>query len=72
MPAILVQALAGRGVARKRELARRITDAVVDVYGVLPQNVTVRFQESGLEDFARAGVLASDSPEMRQMANLAE
>jgi 4-oxalocrotonate tautomerase len=63
MPWIIVQALAGRRADQKRELARRITEAVVEVYEVLPANVTVRFQDSAPGDLAKGGVLFSDRPD---------
>lgn len=61
MPAIIVQAVVGRSLDQKRELVRRITQAVVDAYGVPPDKVTIRFQDSQPEDFARAGVLVADA-----------
>jgi 4-oxalocrotonate tautomerase len=61
LPAIIVQAVVGRSLDQKRDLVRRITQAVVDSYGVAPEKVTIRFQDSQPEDFARAGVLVADS-----------
>lgn len=60
MPRIIIQAIAGRTVEQKRELARRLTDAVVEVWGVDPDIVTLRIEEVPPENFARAGLLASD------------
>jgi 4-oxalocrotonate tautomerase len=60
MPRIIVQAISGRTTEQKRELARRLTEAVVDVWGVEPEIVTVRIEEVPPENFARAGVLAAD------------
>ena len=60
MPRIIVQAIEGRTVEQKRELARRLTDAVVEVWGVEPDIVTLRFEEVPPENFARAGLLALD------------
>jgi len=60
MPRIIIQSIAGRGVELKRELARRLTDVVVDIYRVDPQTVTVFIEEVPPENFARAGTLALD------------
>jgi 4-oxalocrotonate tautomerase len=60
MPYIIVKALRGREVAQKRELARRITDATVEVYGVKPEVVTVRFEEVEADSLAVGGVLRAD------------
>ena len=60
MPRIIVQIISGRTVEQKRELARRLTDAVIEVLDVEPDVVTLRFEEEPPENFARAGVLAAD------------
>jgi 4-oxalocrotonate tautomerase len=61
MPYIIVKQLRGRSVDLKRELARRITDATVEIYGVEPRLVTVRFEETDPENLATAGALAVDN-----------
>jgi 4-oxalocrotonate tautomerase len=60
MPRIIVQSISGRSVELKRELARRLSDVVVDVYQVDPETVTVFIEEVPPENFARAGLLAVD------------
>jgi len=60
MPYIIVKALHGRDVSVKRELAKRITEATVEVYGVAPQVVTVRFEEVQPDSLAVGGVLKVD------------
>lgn len=60
MPYIIVRSLAGRSVELKRELARRITDATVELYKVNPQSVSVRFEEVDRDSLAKGGVLAID------------
>ena len=60
MPRIIVQSIVGRSVELKRELVRRLSDVVIDVYGVDPQTVTVFIEEVPPENFARAGTLAVD------------
>jgi len=60
MPRIIIQSLAGRTVEQKRELARRLTEVVVDVYRVAPETVTIFIEEVPPENFASRGVLALD------------
>jgi 4-oxalocrotonate tautomerase len=60
MPRIIVQAIEGRTTDQKRDLARRLTDVVVDSWGVEPETVTVFIEEVPAENFARAGKLAVD------------
>jgi 4-oxalocrotonate tautomerase len=60
VPRIIIQAIEGRTVEQKRDLARRVTDAVVESWGVDPEIVTVRIEEVPPENFARAGLLAAD------------
>jgi 4-oxalocrotonate tautomerase len=60
MPRIIIQAIEGRTVEQKRDLARRVTDVVVDSWQVDPNTVTVFIEEVPPENFARAGVLGVD------------
>ena len=60
MPRIIVQAIAGRSVEQKRELARRLTEAAIEVFEAEPETVTVFIEEVPPENFARAGTLALD------------
>jgi 4-oxalocrotonate tautomerase len=60
MPYIIVKALKGRPVDQKRQLARRITDATIEVYGVQPEVVSVRFEEVEPDSLAVGGVLKVD------------
>lgn len=60
MPRIIVQSIAGRTVEQKRELARRLTEVVIEVYEVEPATVTIFIEEVPPENFARSGVLALD------------
>jgi 4-oxalocrotonate tautomerase len=60
MPRLIVQMIEGRTLEQKRELARRLSDTVIDLLKVDPQTVTVFIEEVPPENFARAGVLALD------------
>ena len=66
MPRIIVQSIEGRSVELKRELARRLTDVVIELYRVDPETVTVYIEEVPPENFARAGTLALDREPVKQ------
>ena len=61
MPIVEVKMYAGRSHAQKAELAKAITDAMVDIGKTQPEAVMVLFQDVPREDWAQAGVLASDA-----------
>jgi 4-oxalocrotonate tautomerase len=60
MPEVTIQMVEGRTLEQKRELARRVTDLIVEVCGVDPSAVLVVFNENKREDKAKGGVLFSD------------
>lgn len=60
MPRITIQAIEGRSLEQKRELVRRITDVVVEVFGARPEGVDILFQDVSREDTAKAGQLRID------------
>ena len=64
MPIIQFNLLEGRTVEQKRALARRVTETVVDVLGVKPENVRILIHEIGGEDFSVGGVTASQNGKM--------
>lgn len=59
MPNITIQQMP-KTAEQKRELAARITDAMVDVYKSPADTVHVWFQEVTTEDYAAAGQLLAD------------
>lgn len=63
MPIIRVEMWPGRTPAQKAELARRITEAVVEVGRTTPEATIVVFQDVPKENWAVAGRLASDGPQ---------
>lgn len=60
MPIIQFNLLEGRCAEKKRELARRVTDTVVEVLGVRPEQVRILIHEMTGEDFSIAGVTAAE------------
>ena len=59
MPIVTVQQFP-RSVEQKRELARRITEAFVEVYGAAEESVQVFFAEVDGENWAKGGVMGCD------------
>jgi 4-oxalocrotonate tautomerase len=60
MPIVRVEMFPGRTHAQKQELARAITEAVVNIAHTTPEQTIVIFSEVEREDWAVAGKLASD------------
>ena len=61
MPIVRVEMWPGRTHEQKAELARAITDAVVNIARTTPEETIVVFRDVAREDWAKAGVLASDA-----------
>ena len=57
MPRITIEWFNTRTEEQRKELARRITAAVVDVVHSKPEDVTIRFDEYEPRLFSRGGVL---------------
>ncbi|MCX7571688.1 2-hydroxymuconate tautomerase family protein [Tumebacillus sp. DT12] len=60
MPFVHIEWLEGRTLEQKRELAKRITDAVSEVAGSPQQNVHVFFTDMKREDYGFGGELTLD------------
>lgn len=60
MPNIFIQMIEGRTVEDKRNLAKAITNSVVEVLKVDPEVVNIRFINVKKEDLARGGKLFLD------------
>jgi 4-oxalocrotonate tautomerase len=60
MPIVTIDLVEGRTVEQKRELAKRITDDVVEVLKTTPEQVTIVYRDGPRSNFAKAGVLLSD------------
>ena len=57
MPRITIEWFNTRSDEQRRELARRITEAVVEIAHARPEDVTIRFDEYEPSLFSRGGVL---------------
>jgi 4-oxalocrotonate tautomerase len=60
MPTIIFEMLEGRTIEQKRELAKRITDAVAEVVQTQPERVRIYFHDIPKTNLAQSGVLRSD------------
>ena len=60
MPIVRVEMWPGRTVAQKKELARVITDAMVNIAHTTPEATIVVFDDIARENWAQAGRLASE------------
>ena len=60
MPIVRVEMWTGRTVAQKKELARVITDAIVNIAHTTAEATIVVFEDIAKDNWAQAGVLASE------------
>lgn len=61
MPIVRIEMWTGRTMAQKRELARVITEAMVNIAHTTPEATIIIFEDIARENWAQAGVLASES-----------
>ncbi len=60
MPVVIINMLEGRSKEMKRDLIKRVTDAVVESLKVKPDSVRVIINEVPKENFAVAGLPIED------------
>jgi 4-oxalocrotonate tautomerase len=60
MPLVQITMLQGRTADQKRQLAARITDAMVEEAGARREAIVVTFVEVSKESYASGGVLMAD------------
>ena len=60
MPIVRVEMWTGRTEAQKKELARVITDAMVNIAHTTPEATIVVFEDIAKDNWAQAGKLSSD------------
>jgi len=61
MPIVRVEMWTGRTLAQKRELARVITEALVNIAKTTPEATIVIFEDIPRENWAQGGAIASDA-----------
>lgn len=60
MPTVIIEMLEGRSYEQKAKLAKKITDAIVEIFGSSPEAVTVIYHELPKANLAKGGVLFSE------------
>jgi 4-oxalocrotonate tautomerase len=60
MPIVRVEMWTGRTVAQKKELARVITDAMVNIAHTTADATVIVFEDIPKENWAQSGLLASE------------
>ncbi|MBL0387228.1 2-hydroxymuconate tautomerase family protein [Tumebacillus sp. ITR2] len=60
MPFVHIEMVEGRTVEQKRELAKRVTEAVAEITNVPADRVHVFFNDMKKEDYANGGTLVLD------------
>ena len=60
MPIVRIDMWPGRTHQQKADLAKAITDALVNIANTTPEATTIVFQDVPKENWAEAGVLTSD------------
>jgi Uncharacterized protein, 4-oxalocrotonate tautomerase homolog len=61
MPMVQIDWIEGRSVEQKREVAKKITEALVESGKCKPEAVSVIFRDLPKTNIAKAGVLMSDN-----------
>ena len=61
MPILQVEMLKGRTVEQKREMVRKVTEAVTETLDCPKEVVRIIIREMEWENFAKAGILHVDS-----------
>ncbi len=61
MPVVRVEMWVGRTHAQKQELARLITEAMVNIAHTTPEATIIVFEDIDKENWAQSGSLASDT-----------
>lgn len=61
MPILQVEILKGRTVEQKREMVRKVTDAITETLNCPKEAVSIIIREMEFENYAKAGVLKMDS-----------
>ncbi len=61
MPILQVEMLKGRTVEQKREMVRKVTEAITETLNCPQEAVSIIIREMELENIAKAGILKVDS-----------
>lgn len=60
MPIVTIELIEGRSVEQKREMAKKITETIVEITKIPQDAVEIIFHDLKRENYSKAGVLATD------------
>ena len=60
MPIVQIHLLEGRDVEKKRNIVKKVTEAICETANVPPEQVRVILSEMAFENYSVAGVLKAD------------
>jgi 4-oxalocrotonate tautomerase len=60
MPIVSIELIEGRSVEEKREMAKKITEAIVEITKIRQDAVEIIFNDMKKENYSKGGVLAID------------
>lgn len=60
MPIVQIDMIEGRTTEQKREMAKKVTQAIVETAKCSPDAVNIVIRETSKENIAKAGILMSD------------
>ena len=60
MPIVSIELIEGRSVEQKREMAKKITEAIVEITKIPQDAVEVIFRDMKKENYSKGGLLAID------------
>jgi len=60
MPNVVIDFLSGRSIEQKREMVKRVTQAIVETLNCPPEAVQIIMHEISTEQIANGGILRSD------------
>lgn len=62
MPIVTINIIEGRTVEQKRNMAKRVTQAICETINAKPEAVRIIINDIKTENFAKEGTLFCDSP----------
>lgn len=60
MPIVTIELIEGRSVEQKREMAKKITETIVEITKIQQDAVEIIFHDMKKENYSKGGLLAID------------
>ncbi len=61
MPILQIEILKGRTIEQKREMVKKVTDAITETLNCPKEAVSIIIREMEWENYAKAGILKADN-----------